>query len=357
MSSIMAHDAHVPRRSSRAHEPGVLEHAPHESPWVVTRAADPAGDSFGAGRLVHRRADAVRRLVRIVDPCRRRERRAGRTRPRIPRRAADGAARVRRSCRSGSRWPVSRSPRTSICSTRPWHGKIKIGVEAGVDRCSIASTGSTTLYFAVFARGGVKLGRAVLEGAATARDRRRHGRWFGSVHSRASRRSMRRLQSGYLYHYAFAMILGLILLLGGFWLIGPGWPGIKGSNARMFNHLLSLLIWLADRSARCRCCLPATRARISRAGCRCWSRCSTFAISLCLLVQFRSRRRRDAATAKCIAGCLGDPFRLPPGGGRHLGRADHADHVRRHPGDRRRVGGDPGQACTSTWPRCWCCKA
>jgi NADH-quinone oxidoreductase subunit L len=33
---------------------------------------------------------------------------------------------------------------------------------------------------------------------------------------------MRRLQSGYLYHYAFAMILGLILLLGGYWLIGSG---------------------------------------------------------------------------------------------------------------------------------------
>jgi NADH-quinone oxidoreductase subunit L len=29
-----------------------------------------------------------------------------------------------------------------------------------------------------------------------------------------------RLQTGYLYHYAFAMILGLILLLGGFWLVG-----------------------------------------------------------------------------------------------------------------------------------------
>jgi NADH-quinone oxidoreductase subunit L len=31
---------------------------------------------------------------------------------------------------------------------------------------------------------------------------------------------MRRLQSGYLYHYAFAMILGLILLMGGYLLVG-----------------------------------------------------------------------------------------------------------------------------------------
>jgi NADH-quinone oxidoreductase subunit L len=29
--------------------------------------------------------------------------------------------------------------------------------------------------------------------------------------------TVRWLQSGYLYHYAFAMILGLIALLGGVW--------------------------------------------------------------------------------------------------------------------------------------------
>jgi NADH-quinone oxidoreductase subunit L len=37
--------------------------------------------------------------------------------------------------------------------------------------------------------------------------------------------SMRKLQSGYLYHYAFAMILGLILLLGGYWFMGAGLAG------------------------------------------------------------------------------------------------------------------------------------
>jgi NADH-quinone oxidoreductase subunit L len=37
--------------------------------------------------------------------------------------------------------------------------------------------------------------------------------------------TVRRLQSGYLYHYAFAMILGLIVLLGGYWLIGSGVAG------------------------------------------------------------------------------------------------------------------------------------
>ncbi|MEW5835609.1 MAG: NADH-quinone oxidoreductase subunit L [Pseudomonadota bacterium] len=75
------------------------------------------------------------------------------------------------------------------------------------------------IYFAVFARGGVKLGRlfwkagdaAVIDGALV------NGS-AGLVQKIAA--AMRRLQSGYLYHYAFAMILGLILLLGGFWLVG-----------------------------------------------------------------------------------------------------------------------------------------
>jgi len=35
-----------------------------------------------------------------------------------------------------------------------------------------------------------------------------------------SSRVLRRLQTGFLYHYAFAMIVGLILLLGGLWFWG-----------------------------------------------------------------------------------------------------------------------------------------
>src|SRR6201991_1897528 len=75
------------------------------------------------------------------------------------------------------------------------------------------------LYFAVFAKGGVKLGEglskvgdgAIIDGAIV------NGS-AGLVQRIAS--GTRRLQSGFLFHYAFAMILGLILLLGGYWLIG-----------------------------------------------------------------------------------------------------------------------------------------
>ncbi len=75
------------------------------------------------------------------------------------------------------------------------------------------------IYFAVFARGGVKLGRMFWKGGDAAVI---DGVLIDGSASLVQRiaSGMRRLQSGYLYHYAFAMILGLILLLGGYWLNG-----------------------------------------------------------------------------------------------------------------------------------------
>jgi len=72
------------------------------------------------------------------------------------------------------------------------------------------------IYQAVFARGGVALGRglwkggdvAVIDGLAIDGSTALVQRFSSTV---------RWLQSGYLYHYAFAMILGLIALLGGVW--------------------------------------------------------------------------------------------------------------------------------------------
>ena len=75
------------------------------------------------------------------------------------------------------------------------------------------------VYYALFATGSQKLGRlfwkagdaAVVDGVMV----------NGSAATvRRIAAGTRRLQSGYLYHYAFAMIVGLILLLGGYWLIG-----------------------------------------------------------------------------------------------------------------------------------------
>jgi NADH-quinone oxidoreductase subunit L len=75
------------------------------------------------------------------------------------------------------------------------------------------------IYFTIFARGGVALGRMFWKGGDTAVI---DGVLIDGSASMIQRiaSAMRRLQSGYLYHYAFAMILGLILLLGGYWLVG-----------------------------------------------------------------------------------------------------------------------------------------
>ena len=75
------------------------------------------------------------------------------------------------------------------------------------------------VYFAIFARGGVMLGRMFWKGGDAAVI---DGVLIDGSASMIQRiaSGMRRLQSGYLYHYAFAMILGLILLLGGYWLVG-----------------------------------------------------------------------------------------------------------------------------------------
>ncbi|HZX71525.1 MAG TPA: NADH-quinone oxidoreductase subunit L [Rhodanobacter sp.] len=73
--------------------------------------------------------------------------------------------------------------------------------------------------YALFARGGVKMGRlfwkysdaGLIDGAAVNGSVR-------MVHRGAA--LMRRLQTGYLYHYAFAMIIGAIVLFGGYRLFG-----------------------------------------------------------------------------------------------------------------------------------------
>jgi NADH-quinone oxidoreductase subunit L len=72
------------------------------------------------------------------------------------------------------------------------------------------------LYQFVFARGGLALGRGLWKGGDTALI---DGIAIDGSAALVNRfaATVRWLQSGYLYHYAFAMILGLIALLGGVW--------------------------------------------------------------------------------------------------------------------------------------------
>lgn len=75
------------------------------------------------------------------------------------------------------------------------------------------------IQYALFASGGVKMGRLFWKYSdAGAIDGLAVNGSVRLVHRGAA--LMRRLQTGYLYHYAFAMIVGAILLLGGYRLFG-----------------------------------------------------------------------------------------------------------------------------------------
>ena len=82
--------------------------------------------------------------------------------------------------------------------------------------------GFDELYDALFISGGRKLGRGLWKGGDTAViDGAVNG--SSAIVDRVSA-TIRWVQSGYLYHYAFAMILGLIVLLGGLWWVVADMP-------------------------------------------------------------------------------------------------------------------------------------
>ncbi len=198
------------------HAPGHLAHAPHESPWVVTLPlillAIPSiaigwftigpmlfGEYFGNAILVRDANDVVGEL--------------------------------------GKHWhgPLGfvlhgiMQPPFWIAlagfATATWIWLFKPGIADAAERALkplhsllMNKYHIDDLYQAVFARGGIALGRGlwragdagVIDGAVV--------NGSAGLVARVSA-SVRRLQSGYLYHYAFAMILGLILLLAGLWWI------------------------------------------------------------------------------------------------------------------------------------------
>ncbi|QNK00875.1 NADH-quinone oxidoreductase subunit L [Dyella telluris] len=215
-----SHDAH--HDDSHAddhghHEPGVLEHAPKESPWVVTLplillaipsiivgalAVKPMlfGEWFGSAIHVNEANNVLGELGKEFHDW-----------------------------FSAGLHGFTQLPFFLVLAAFAIQTYIYLFNPAVADRIKSAlkpiytvldnKYWFDTVYFAVFARGGMALGRALwkggdaavidgvlIDGSASLVDRIAGG--------------VRRLQSGYLYHYAFAMILGLILLLGGYWLVG-----------------------------------------------------------------------------------------------------------------------------------------
>ena len=204
-----AHDDHHGH-----HAPGHLAHAPHESPWVVTLPlvllAIPSiliggltigpmlfGDFFGNAIFV--------------------------------REANDVLGEIGKSFHGALGFVVHglMQPPTWIAlagfATATWIWLFNPGIADKAEQAlrpmhSMLSNKYwiDNLYQAVFARGGVALGRGLWRGGdAGLIDGAVVNGSAGLVERLAS--AVRRVQSGYLYHYAFAMILGLILLLAGSW--------------------------------------------------------------------------------------------------------------------------------------------
>jgi NADH-quinone oxidoreductase subunit L len=217
------HDAHDEHHGDHGHhEPGVLEHAPKESPWVVTLPlvllAIPSllvgfftvgpvlfGNWFGSAIHVDEANNVLAELGQEFHGS------------------------LAMALHGFTQLPFFLVLTAFVVTTYIYlfnpamAGKIKSALKplwTMLDRKYWVDD----VYFALFARGGVMLGRLFWKAGDTAviDDTMVNGS-VNLIHRIAA--TMRRLQSGYLYHYAFAMILGLILLLGGYWLTNSGLAG------------------------------------------------------------------------------------------------------------------------------------
>jgi NADH-quinone oxidoreductase subunit L len=196
------------------HKPGHLAHAPHESPWVVTvpliLLAIPSvligwftvgpmlfGEWFGNAIRVHEANDVLAELGKeIHGPMSM---------------VLDGFAHL----------PFWLAFAGFAVATYIWLLNPGIADKAKARLHPIYELLNHKYWFdeiyqAVFARGGVALGRALWRGGDVAVIDGVAIDGSAALVDRVAK-TVRWMQSGYLYHYAFAMIVGLIALLGGVW--------------------------------------------------------------------------------------------------------------------------------------------
>ncbi len=210
------HDHSHSREGHTAH-PGVLQHAPHESPWVITvpliLLAIPSlivgwptiqpmlyGGWFGSSIQVLPANDVLGELAREF--------------PGVVGMFVQGFI-------SPPFW-IALAGFAVATYVYLFNPKVADQCERmflPIYRALVRKYWFDELYYNLFARGGVKLGRAFWKGG--------DGALLDGVMVDGSAAFMarsaqvvRKLQTGYLYSYAFAMIVGLILLLGGFWYWG-----------------------------------------------------------------------------------------------------------------------------------------
>jgi NADH-quinone oxidoreductase subunit L len=207
------HDGH----HDEHHEPGVLAHAPHESPWVITvplvLLAIPSlvigwftvkpmlfGGWFGQSIVVHENNDVLGELAHEFHGA--------------LAMTLDGFMHA----------PFWIALAGFIVATYVYLFNPSIADRAAKAFKPIYTALVNKYWFddidyALFARGSQRLGQGLWQGGDAGVIDGALVNGSASLVARIAA-AVRGLQSGYLYHYAFAMVLGLILLLGGFWLFG-----------------------------------------------------------------------------------------------------------------------------------------
>ena len=195
-------------------------HEPHEAPWVVTVPLILLAIPSVADRLPHDRPDAVRRTASAASIVVHRRRRTRRMRASWPRSSTAPLALALHGFIAPPFWlalagvvagvvPVPGGSRSCRPRSRARFRAARTAARA----TSTTSTGSTRTCFA---GGGVALGTACGR-AATWRSSTARRQRLARVRRLAVGASCAACRSGYLYHYAFAMIIGLIAAPGGCW--------------------------------------------------------------------------------------------------------------------------------------------
>jgi NADH-quinone oxidoreductase subunit L len=211
-----AHDAHHDdaHKENAHHAPGHLEHAPHESPWVVTvpliLLAIPSivigwptigpmlfGRWFGNAIRVAEPNDVLGEV------------------------AKEFHGPLQMMLHGFVQWPFLIAFAGFLVATYIWLFNPGVADKAQAKLRPIYNLLSHKYWFdeiyqVVFARGGVALGRGLWRGGDVALIDGVAIDGSSALVARVAA-TVRWMQSGYLYHYAFAMILGLIALLGGVW--------------------------------------------------------------------------------------------------------------------------------------------
>ena len=157
-----------------------------------------------------------------------------------------------------------------------------------------------------------------------------------------------KLQTGYLYHYAFAMLIGVAALVT-WYLFGERSdarlrPSSPVSSSCRSSALLLIL-----------CSAATARPRsATRAGSRFGTTVVTFLLSLFVWTGFDTAT--PASSSSRSHAWLGDTIRYQAGRRRHLDAVRHADDLPDavlHPG---LVGVDRASASRNTWSPSWCWK-